>query len=266
GVSLEIMAGETLALVGESGCGKSTTARCALRLIAPSGGRVMFEGVDVLALAPAELRRMRRRFQFVFQDPFASLNPRMCMGAILEEPLLVHRMGDRARREARVAELLVMVGLGPDHARRFAHELSGGQRQRVGIARALATSPSLVICDEPVSALDVSVQAQVLNLLSDLKRALGLSYLFITHDLGVVRRVADRVAVMLHGRIVEIATVGSLFGQPAHPYTARLLDATPVLDPARRQAAHDPGAEAPAPAFRPAGPEGCSYTGRCAVA
>jgi oligopeptide/dipeptide ABC transporter ATP-binding protein len=263
GVSFAVRRGETLALVGESGCGKSTTARLALRLIEPTAGQVFFEGEDITALTGTALRRLRRRMQIVFQDPFASLNPRMSVGTILEEPLLVHGIGNRAARRARVAELLSLVGLAPYHAQRYPHEFSGGQRQRIGIARALAVEPAMVVCDEPVSALDVSIQAQVVNLLKDLQARLGLSYLFIAHDLAVVKHMADRVAVMYLGRIVETAPTQALFAAPAHPYTRTLLGAIPRPDPRHRLASGDGAADLPSPLDPPSG---CHFHPRCAFA
>ncbi len=223
GVSFEVGRGETLGLVGESGSGKTTTARMVLRLIEPTSGEVWFEGRDVLALPAGELRRLRRQMQMVFQDPWSSLNPRMRVGAIVEEPLVIHRVGDRAARRERVVELLRLVGLDPSQARRYPSELSGGQRQRIGLARALALEPSFLVADEPVSALDVSVQAQVLNLLMDLRDRLGLTYLFIAHDLRVVRHLCTHVAVMHHGRIVEAGTADAVFGDPQDECTKRLL-------------------------------------------
>ncbi len=261
GIGFGVARGETLALVGESGCGKSTTARLALRLIEPTTGAVRFEGQDITTLRGAALRALRRRMQIVFQDPFASLNPRMTVGEILEEPLLVHAIGDRAARRDRVAELLGLVGLAPYQAGRYPHEFSGGQRQRVGIARALAVEPALVVCDEPVSALDVSIQAQVVNLLKDLQQRLGLSYLFIAHDLAVVKHVADRVAVMYLGRIVEVGPKERVFANPRHPYTRVLLSAIPRPDPHRRLARQVPGGDVPSPANIP---PGCRFNTRCA--
>ena len=231
-VSFTLARGETLGIVGESGSGKSTTARLVLRLLDPSAGRIIFDGTDITALSGVPLRRFRRRMQIVFQDPFASLDPRQTVEQIVGEPLLLHRPGPAAARRERVAELLALVGLSPAQARRYPHEFSGGQRQRIGIARALAAEPELIVCDEPVSALDVSIQAQVLNLLRDLQDRLGLAYLFITHDLAVVRHVAHRVAVMRQGRIVELAPTEALFAAPADPYTRGLLAAMPEVLPA----------------------------------
>jgi len=233
-VSFSIARGETFGLVGESGSGKTTTGRCILRLIEPTSGRVVFDGRDVLALSAAELRAARRHFQIVFQDPYSSLNPRMRVGDIVEEPLVIHRQGTGADRAARVAELFELVGLSRDQRQRFPHEFSGGQRQRIGLARALALNPSFVVLDEPVSALDVSVQAQVVNLLLDLQQKLGLTYLFIAHDLRLVRQICSRIGVMYRGRLVEVGTAADVFERAAHPYTRALLSAIPQLPPGGR--------------------------------
>ncbi|PYR90973.1 MAG: hypothetical protein DMF84_18645 [Acidobacteria bacterium] len=230
-VSFTVERGETFGLVGESGSGKTTTGRCILRLIEPSSGDVVFDGKDVLTLSRGELRRARRDMQIVFQDPYSSLNPRMRVGDIVEEPLVIHRLGSKAERRARVRELFDLVGLNPDHLERHPHEFSGGQRQRIGLARALALNPSFIIADEPVSALDVSVQAQVVNLLMDLQQRLTLTYLFIAHDLRLVEHICSRVAVMYLGKIVEMGETARLFATPQHPYTRALLSAIPVPDP-----------------------------------
>jgi phosphonate C-P lyase system protein PhnK len=260
GVSFALNAGETLALVGESGCGKSTLARCVLRLIEPTSGAVRFGGRDVLALRGEDLRALRRQAQIVFQDPFAALNPRMTVGQAIAEPLLVHGLAPRSEFPKRVAALLEMVGLCPDCAGRYPHEFSGGQRQRVVIARALATGPRLIVADEPVSALDVSVQAQVLNLLQELQRRLGVAYLFVTHNLAVVRHVARRTAVMYLGRVVEIGSTEEVFARPRHPYTNALLSAVPEPDPARRRRRLVLAGEVPSPREVPAG---CRFHPRC---
>jgi oligopeptide/dipeptide ABC transporter ATP-binding protein len=257
GVSFRIERGETLALVGESGCGKSTTARLVLRLIEPTAGTVRFDGQQV---SGAALRLLRRRVQVVFQDPYASLNPRLCVGETIAEPMEVHGIGDAASRAARVRDLLGLVGLAPFHAQRYPHEFSGGQRQRIGIARALAVQPDLIVCDEPVSALDVSIQAQVVNLLKDLQARFGLSYLFIAHDLAVVRHMADRVAVMYLGQIVEMAGKRDLFAAPRHPYTRALLRAIPHPDPRRRGRVTPLPGDVPSP-MNP--PPGCRFHTRC---
>ncbi|HZB24644.1 MAG TPA: ATP-binding cassette domain-containing protein [Vicinamibacterales bacterium] len=231
GVSFTIEAGETFGLVGESGSGKTTTGRCVLRLIEPTSGEVRFKGEDVLAFSRKRMREARREMQIVFQDPYSSLNPRMRVGDIVEEPLIIHRIGNKPQRRQRVEELFALVGLDPTHLPRYPHQFSGGQRQRIGLARALALNPSLIVADEPVSALDVSVQAQVVNLLMDLQARLQLTYLFIAHDLRLVQHICNRVAVMYRGRIVEMAGSQALFDSPAHPYTRALLSAIPVLDP-----------------------------------
>ena len=242
-VSFAIDEGETFGLVGESGSGKTTTGRCILRLIEPTSGEVRFNGEDVLSFSRSRMRQARRDMQIVFQDPYSSLNPRMRVGAIVEEPLIIHRIGSKPERRARVAELFELVGLDPAQLARYPHQFSGGQRQRIGLARALALNPSLVIADEPVSALDVSVQAQVVNLLMDLQERLKLTYLFIAHDLRLVRHICSRVAVMYLGRIVEMGPTEQLFQAPAHPYTRALLSAIPVPDPAavRQRIVLDPG-------------------------
>jgi oligopeptide/dipeptide ABC transporter ATP-binding protein len=259
GVDLVIAPGETLGLVGESGCGKSTLARLAVGLEPPTAGRVRVAGLDPWAGDAAARARLPHLVQMIFQDPFASLNPRLPIGWTVAEGLLAMGIGSRRERRERVMELLAQVGLLPEHARRFPHQFSGGQRQRVAVARALALSPALLVCDEPVSALDVSVQAQVVNLLADLKARLGLAYLFISHDLAVVGHLSDRVAVMYLGRIVELAPVRELYDGPVHPYTRALLNAVPGLDPGRRAAAGLAG-EAPDPA---APPPGCPFHPRC---
>ena len=231
GVTFDVQEGETFGLVGESGSGKTTTGRCILRLIEPTSGEVRFRGEDVLSFTRERLRRARRDMQIVFQDPYSSLNPRMRVGAIVEEPLVIHKMGSRTERQKRVAELFDLVGLDPSQLARYPHQFSGGQRQRIGLARALALNPSLIIADEPVSALDVSVQAQVVNLLMDLQARLKLTYLFIAHDLRLVRHICNRVAVMYLGKIVEMGPTEALYASPAHPYTRALLSAIPMPDP-----------------------------------
>ena len=264
GVSFTVQRGETLALVGESGSGKSTTARLVLRLVDPSAGSIRFEGTDITAHSQRAMRPIRQRMQMVFQDPFASLDPRQTVRQTLEEPLIVHGIGNAAERRARVDDLLGLVGLGPHHAERYTHAFSGGQRQRVGIARALMLQPNLVVCDEPVSALDVSIQAQVVNLLKDLQQRLGLTYLFIAHDLAVVKHMADRVAVMYLGKLVELAPRDALFANPRHPYTRMLLDAIPRPHPGRPPR-HQPmvTGEAGSPGSLPSG---CRFHPRCPFA
>ncbi|UEM07065.1 ATP-binding cassette domain-containing protein (plasmid) [Skermanella rosea] len=263
GVSLRQRRGETIGIVGESGCGKSTLARLCLRLVEPTSGAIRFDGEDIRALPARALRAKRRDMQIIFQDPYASLDPRMSVGDIIREPLDIHGIGSRVERRAQVAQLLEKVGLPPDAARRYPHEFSGGQRQRIGIARAIALKPKLVVADEPVSALDLSIQSQVLNLLVALRAEMNLSYLFISHDLAVIRYISDRVAVMYLGRIVELADVDTLYADPAHPYTRALLSAIPQPDPERRRARTILAGDLPNPESPP---PGCPFHPRCPAA
>ncbi|KIQ94431.1 Glutathione import ATP-binding protein GsiA [Anoxybacillus thermarum] len=259
-LSFVVYKGETLGIVGESGCGKSTTGRMLMRLIEPTEGSILFENEEVTKLSPLQLRKVRRDMQMIFQDPFASLNPRHTVEKILEEPLIVHGIGSKEERRKKVREMLEVVGLSSYHAKRYPHQFSGGQRQRIGIARALMTKPKLIIADEPVSALDVSIQAQVLNLLEDLQKEFGLTYIFIAHDLGVVRHISDRVGVMYLGRMVELANSEELYRHPKHPYTKALLEAVPIPDPEYKKEKQLLTGDLPSPSNPPTG---CAFHTRC---
>jgi oligopeptide transport system ATP-binding protein len=262
GINFEVYQGETLGLVGESGCGKSTTGRAILQLYRPTSGQVLFDGKNLPEMKGDDLRQMRRRMQMIFQDPYASLNPRMTVGSIVSEPLEVHNIGDRASRLERVRELLLLVGLNPYFINRYPHEFSGGQRQRIGVARALAVNPAFIVCDEPISALDVSIQAQIINLLEDLQEKLGLTYLFIAHDLSVVRHISNRIAVMYLGKIMELSDRDELYRNPMHPYSQALLSAVPIPDPVIEEKRKRIILEGDVPTpVNP--PKGCHFCTRC---